>query len=65
MITVTMACGHVLSGDAKAAPYCPLCREVRVSRVKAPAPRFRGYCVGPTAEFAQLDPKPVRLKKDD
>ena len=49
-MTVKFACGHELTmEDATAAPLCPTCREHRVSRVWAPAPRFRGLCTGPSA----------------
>lgn len=48
MIRVTFACGHVVtvSESAETPPQCD-CGERRVSRVKAPPPRFRGACETP------------------
>lgn len=47
---ITFACGHTQKRDASVdtPPLCG-CGERRVSRVVAPAPRFRGACLGPHA----------------
>jgi len=49
MITVRFACGHEVELDATETdtPVCPKCREIRISRVQAPSPRFRGMGSGP------------------
>jgi hypothetical protein len=63
-VTATMACGHQITlADGSIAPQCPTCGEVRVSRVKAPAPRFRGMVLGPCAEFEALPAKAISLKE--
>lgn len=52
-MTITFKCGHPsidLANDAKEAPVCPVCRERRIVRVKAPAPRFSGACKGPLVQ---------------
>ena len=48
-MTLTFACGHKadVSPEVTEPPVCPVCREARVSRVEAPAPRFRGVATGP------------------
>ena len=44
------ACGHEATmSEPPTRPECPRCQEHRVSRVWAPAPRFRGLCTGPSA----------------
>jgi hypothetical protein len=50
-MTLTFACGHQVERAAEqdAAPRCAICQEHRVTRVDAPAPRFRGLCSGPVA----------------
>jgi hypothetical protein len=63
-VSVTFACGHsatVLTDGA--APQC-LCGETRVSRVKAPAPRFRGVATGPHATVQALDAMPINAAPD-
>lgn len=62
MITVTYACGHTANVSAKGdvPPICE-CGERRVSRVKAPAPRFRGVCQGPSAVTVDLPAMPVSV----
>jgi hypothetical protein len=51
VITVTLACGHVVKlDDGSVAPSCVECGETRVTQVKAPAPRFRGAALGPCAQ---------------
>lgn len=54
-ITVTFACGHAVTveNDVKDAPVCPQCGQRRVSKVKAPAPRFTGSCSGPFVKQVQ------------
>ena len=61
-IKVQFACGHTLtSPDDMTHAQCPACGERRVSRVTAPAPRFRGLVDGPCATFEVLPAVPVRL----
>lgn len=52
MITVRFACGHQQDVDPaeQAAPICRVCGELRVQRVTAPAPVFRGAVKGPCVE---------------
>lgn len=59
-ITVTYACGHTQSigANSDTPPICE-CGERRVSRVSAPAPRFRGICQGPSASMVALEAVPV------
>lgn len=65
MITVRFACSHGFQIEpTSAAPECPTCGERRVSRVTAPAPRFSGWCSGPSAESAPLPAIPIPLSKE-
>jgi ribosomal protein L37AE/L43A len=66
MINVRFACGHGFKIDAnvQTPPVCPTCGERRVSRVTAPAPTFRGFCSGPSAETAALAAIPVAIPKE-
>jgi DNA-directed RNA polymerase subunit RPC12/RpoP len=65
MVTITFACGHRLSSaNAPDQAVCPTCGDRRVSRVKAPAPRFHGTVVGPCATYEDLPAVPVRLAKE-
>ena len=66
---MTFACGHQMQAESMdATPICPTCQERRVQRVKAPAPRFRGFVTGPCAQF---DPamrpyeKPLEMPKKE
>lgn len=55
---IIFACGcppMKVSDDTNAPPICP-CGERRIRDVKAPAPRFRGVCQGPSAVSVRLDP---------
>ena len=61
MITLTFACGHTQAYEDGAA-ICRVCGERRVSQAKAPPPRFRGVCVGPTATYDALPAIPVGVK---
>lgn len=65
-IYVRFACGHRFSIDpsVNAQPTCPACGETRVSRTTAPAPRFSGYCQGPSAEPKALEPIPIAIPKE-
>ncbi len=60
--TVRFRCGHetklVPNGCA---PTCPVCRERRVARVDAPAPRIKGVAHGPLVAHAALGGVPVEL----
>lgn len=62
MIKVTFACGHVndLSGNEQE-PTCH-CGETQIASVKARAPKFKGYALGPCATFTRLKPRKVELK---
>lgn len=64
MITVRFACGHLFEVDGSAAPTCPMCGEHRVSRVTAPAPRFTGWCSGPSADSKPLTGVPIAIPKE-
>lgn len=66
MITIRFACGHGFTIDASvsAAPVCPTCGERRVSRVLAPAPKFTGFCSGPSAESKALEGTPIAIPKE-
>jgi len=59
MITVRFQCGHTrtLNGDEQQ-PRCA-CGETVIAEVNAPAPRFRGYALGPCAKFEELPAKAV------
>lgn len=61
-MTIRFACGHTMTlGDnPSVAPVCP-CGETRVQHVAVRAPRFRGSCSGPYAEWAPLAPATVNL----
>ena len=61
-MTVTYACGHTadVGENPSAAPVCG-CGETRIQRTQARAPRFRGSCSGPYAEFVNLGPATVNL----
>lgn len=65
-ISIRFACGHKFSIDASvtAHPTCPACGETRVSRTAAPAPRFTGFCQGPSAESKMLEPLPIAIPKE-
>lgn len=65
-IYVRFACGHRFALDASvnSAPICPTCGETRVSRTSAPAPRFSGFCVGPSAETKMLEAIPIAIPKE-
>ena len=54
MIVATMACGHRVQISGIDVPACPQCGEMRVARVKAPPPKFRGVVLGPCAEYVEL-----------
>ena len=59
-MTVFFACGHqVTLGDPGETPPVCACGERRVRDVKAPAPRFRGACQGPSAVLEALPAMPV------
>ena len=63
MITVSFPCPHASvewDEGTGGTPQCPICGERRVSRVQAPAPRFRG-CRGPSADGERLTAIPVTL----
>lgn len=65
MIRLTFACGHRFTlDDANTAPICPACGERRVSLVTAPAPRFSGFCQGPSADAQALAAIPIALPKE-
>lgn len=66
MISLRFACGHAFDlDDATSAPVCPTCGERRVSRVTAPAPRFTGFCSGPSADTnLALKAVPVAIPKE-
>jgi len=59
-IRVTFKCGHGQAwAEGDATPVCATCGERQIGRVKAPAPRFSGACVGPTATTTALGPVAV------
>lgn len=64
MITATFKCGHTvtLTGDEKH-PHCA-CGEDRLVGIVARAPKFKGHALGPCAQFKNLKPKAVTLKKE-
>ena len=57
-ITITLACGCRVewAETQAAAPYCATHQTAVVRAVKAPAPRFRGFCQGPSAAREALEP---------
>jgi hypothetical protein len=65
-ITVRFRCGHAFALDASVNghPTCPTCGETQVSRTTAPAPRFTGFCQGPSAESKRLDAIPIAIPKE-
>ena len=60
-VRLTFACGHGQTWNENDVPICATCGERRVSRTKAPAPRFRGVCVGPSATPEALGAVPVSV----
>lgn len=61
-IRLGFACGHALTiSESDQAPVCEQCGERRVSRVTARAPKFRGVCQGPHAQFVPLAGMPVTV----
>jgi hypothetical protein len=64
-MTVRFRCGHALElPDAYAAtPRC-YCGEAVVSRVQVRKPTFVGTVRGPCAQYEELGPLPVQLKKE-
>jgi hypothetical protein len=64
MITARFDCGHsmTLTGDEQH-PRC-MCGCDKLVDVQARAPRFRGYALGPCAQFEELPAKAVTFKKD-
>lgn len=59
-IRLSFACGHAQTvSDTEQVPICETCGERRVSRVTARAPKFRGVCQGPHAQYAALAGMPV------
>lgn len=72
-IAITFACGHHqdLASVGDTAPICA-CGERRVQAVNAPAPRFRGCVLGPSAQTEPLAAQaisvapqgPLHLKED-
>lgn len=67
MIVVTFTCGHrqTVSPSATGALSCLTCGTSRVSRVKAPPPRFTGVVTGPCARTVDLGPVTVNLAEPD
>jgi predicted RNA-binding Zn-ribbon protein involved in translation (DUF1610 family) len=66
VITLSMACGHVVQiGDNDGPSPCPTCGERRVQAVKARAPKFRGVCQGPHAKYESLSATPVTVGVHD
>jgi len=65
-IAIRFACGHRFSLDASvnAHPVCPACGNTQISRTSAPAPRFSGFCQGPSAESSMLPAIPIALPKE-
>jgi hypothetical protein len=63
-MTVTFRCGHAttLPDTYAAAPSCPTCREMVVSRVTVRPPSFTGTVRGPFASYQDLGPLAVDLK---
>ena len=64
MIRAKFACGHEidLTGDEQH-PRCP-CGNDRLVGLIARPPRFKGYALGPCAQYEQLPAIPVELKKE-
>ena len=60
-VTLTFSCGHTQPWQDGASPVCGTCGARQVSRTVAPAPRFRGVCVGPTATQDDLGAVPMGL----
>lgn len=61
MITLTFACGHRQAWDEGGSVVCATCGERRIARTVAPAPRFRGVVVGPSATYDALPGIPVNV----
>lgn len=62
-MTVQFVCGHAREVDGSVRPIC-VCGEARIVAVKAPAPHFRGYALGPHADFEALPAKAVDLTQE-
>lgn len=68
MITVRWACGHptgTVDPMKDHPPVCPVCGERRISVVRAPAPQFRGLCVGPHATRVALEAVAVPMPSSE
>lgn len=61
MIRLTFACGHSQPWNDGDGAICRTCGERRVSHTQAPAPRFRGVCVGPSATRDDLGPMAISV----
>lgn len=60
-VKLTFMCGHTLDATGNEEhPRC-VCGEDRIALVKARAPKFQGYVLGPCAQFEELPAKPVKL----
>ena len=57
-ITITLSCGCRVewAETQTATPCCAIHSDAVVRAVKAPAPRFRGFCQGPSAAREALEP---------
>ena len=64
-MTIYFACGHSakLTEPGDQPPVCA-CGERRIAQVEARAPKFRGFCQGPTAVRASLQALPVMVAPD-
>ena len=65
MIKGKFACGHEidLTGDEKE-PRCH-CGEAKLVGIIARPPKFKGYALGPCAQFEHLPAKAVELKESN
>ncbi len=59
--TVRFACGHTVPASGNEVRLVCACGNSQVVDVKAPAPKFRGHCRGPHAQFEALPAVAVAL----
>ena len=60
-ITFACQCAPLTVSDVGDTPPVCRCGERRISDVKAPAPRFRGVCQGPSATYTHAEPAIVNV----
>ena len=64
MIALRFVCGHLnrFEDSLSGSPHCQQCGESRIQSVQAPAPRFTGFCSGPSATTKDVPPHAAPLK---